>query len=214
MALLLFFITSSALSRWGKRQKAGLGYEKGGKRDAGQVLANGGAAALCAVLLAAVPSPFRHFVLAAMLGALATANADTWATEIGSLLGGRPRRITDFAETRPGESGAVSLAGTLAALAGASLLGLMAQAWHLGVQAVIAVTIAGLAGALADSFLGATVQAQYRDPATGRLTERHTASDGTPHSLARGHTFITNDVVNLLATLVGALIAAIMVGGA
>ena len=75
-ALLLFFVTSSALSRWRKRDKDRIGFEKGGERDAGQVLANGGIAAACALLLPVFPEALWPRL--ALLGALAAANADTW----------------------------------------------------------------------------------------------------------------------------------------
>lgn len=182
-ALLAFFATSTLLSRVGKRRKDALGFEKSGSRDAWQVLANGGVAALCALL----GSPL------ALLGALAAANADTWATELGSLFGGKPRRITNLAPAEPGESGAVSLLGTLAALAGAAVLG------GFGADAWLAVTLGGFAGALTDSILGATLQAQWRDKKTGRWSE---IPQGLPD---RGVNWIRNDAVNILATLVGSV---------
>ncbi|WP_395091209.1 DUF92 domain-containing protein [Armatimonas sp.] len=190
-ALLAFFGTSTALSKLGKHKKEKLGFEKSGQRDAWQVLANGGVAALCAVL--GYPE--------AMLGALAAANADTWATEIGSLFGGKPRRITNLVPAEPGESGAISPLGTLAALAGAALLGWLPYYWGRG-ELFLAVTLAGFVGALADSVLGATLQAQWRDEKTGRWSE-------IPHGKpARGLNWLRNDAVNILATVTGAVTAA------
>ena len=196
-ALLTFFGTSTLLSRWRRRAKASLGYEKGGRRDAGQVLANGGIAAACLLLplLSSAVDPHRAFGL--MLGALAAANADTWATEIGSALGASTIDLRTGRAAPPGTSGAVSLPGTLAALGGTALLGCFAgnlAGWGI-------VTAAGLAGALADSLLGATVQAQWWDPARpGRWTER---AQGEPP--ARGWAWVGNDAVNLACTGLGAL---------
>ncbi|MCX6366128.1 MAG: DUF92 domain-containing protein [Armatimonadetes bacterium] len=187
-ALLAFFGTSTALSKLGKRKKESLGFEKSGQRDAWQVLANGGVTALCAVL--GQPE--------AMLGALAAANADTWATEIGSLFGGKPRRITNFALAEPGESGAISFLGTLAAFAGAALIGGFANA------AWLAVTLGGFLGALADSFLGATVQAQWWDEQKKRWSEI------PQENPARGVNWLRNDTVNILATIIGAVTAALL----
>ena len=191
-ALLTFFGTSTALSRWRRRAKESLGYEKGGRRDAGQVLANGGAAALCALTLRLFPAWGAAHAHLVFLAALAAANADTWATEIGSVLGGRPYDLRTGRPAAPGTSGAVSLPGTLAALAGAALLGLFAGSqggWGI-------VTVAGVGGALLDTLLGAAVQAQWEDPERpGFLTER--AQAGPPIRGIRG---INNDLVNALCT--------------
>jgi uncharacterized protein (TIGR00297 family) len=209
-ALLVFFLTSSALSRVGKRRKDALQFEKGGERDAGQVLANGGVAAACALLLPLLPD--ARWPVAALLGALAAANADTWATEIGALAKAPPRLITNFRPAPPGSSGAISLPGTLAALAGATLIGAIAPFWDLGVPGLVAVTIGGLFGSLLDSLLGATVQVQYRDADTGKLTERTETPGGKPNERARGLPWLVNDLVNAAATLFGALMAAALYG--
>jgi len=191
-ALLSFFATSTALSRWRRRAKESLGYEKGGRRDAGQVLANGGVAALCALTLLLFPAKDAAHIHLLFLAALAAANADTWATEIGSALGGRPYDLRTGRPAPPGTSGAVSLPGTFAALAGAALLGLFAG----GAAGWGVVTAAGVGGALLDSLLGAAVQAQWEDPQRpGSLTER--AQAGPP---ARGLRNVNKDLVNALCT--------------
>lgn len=208
-ALLLFFVSSTALSRVGRKRKASLEYEKGGERDAGQVLANGGIAALCALLLPFVPDNHRSLP-AALLGALAAANADTWATEVGSLAAHPPRWITTLRPAPPGSSGAVSLPGTLAALAGALLIGAAAPLFGLPApRGIAAAAVGGFAGCLFDSLLGATLQAQYRCPECGKLTERH-EHHGRPTEPARGLPWMNNDAVNLLATLAGAAVAALL----
>ncbi len=195
-ALLTFFCSSTALSRWRKKRKDALGYEKGGRRDAGQVLANGGVAAACLLLTL---GGVRHGPLL-FLAALAAANADTWATEIGSALGRQPWGIRTGRKVSPGESGAVSLPGTAAALGGAVLLGMFAGGWAAGVI----VTVSGLSGALLDSLLGAAVQAQWRDPHDpARWTERP-----QPYPPERGWRWMGNDWVNVCCTLAAAGLAA------
>lgn len=199
-ALVAFFVTSSALSRWRRPAKARLGFAKGGRRDAGQVWANGGAATLCVLLplVSALPSARAHLLF---LAALAAANADTWATEIGAALGGTPRDLRTGRRVPPGTSGAVSAAGTGAALAGALLIGLFA--WPEGGVATTVVALAGLVGTLGDSVLGATVQAQWRDPADpARWTESAPHPDhGTLALPVRGVPWIGNDLVNWCCTL-------------
>jgi uncharacterized membrane protein len=68
--------------------------------------------------------------------------------------------------------------------------------------------IGGLAGSLADSLLGATVQAIYRAP-SGE-TERPTAPDGAPNPTLRGWRWMNNDAVNLLSSVIGGLVALIL----
>jgi len=199
-ALLTFFGTSTALSRWRKKRKDALGYEKGGRRDAGQVLANGGVAAVCAFVPVLFPSADAASAHLWFLAALASADADTWATEIGSALGGRTLDLRTGKLALPGTSGAVSLGGTVAALAGAALIGLLfAPDW----PTRLLVTAAGWGGALADSLLGAFVQAQWREIGADRWSEQ-----SQPRPPERGLRFFNNDTVNLLSTAIAVCLAA------
>ncbi len=197
VVLVLFFVSSSALSALppdGARAS----------RDARQVLANGSVAALAAAFITGY-----SWAGAAFLGATAAAAADTWATEIGVWLGRNPRSILTMRPQPPGTSGAVSWAGTLAALAG-SLAVAVAGLWLIPEAAVawIPIAAAGFLGALADSVLGAAFQAEYRCPACGARPEvaRH---DGCSRRAARvsGLPGLDNDAVNWLATVIGAAVA-------
>lgn len=206
VALVYFFASSSLLShsRSQRKQAAAAGYAKGARRDLGQALANGGvAAALC--VAAAATGEARW--LGAAVGALAAACADTWATELGALAPAPPRLITSLRAVPVGTSGAVSPLGILAAAAGGLSTGLAAALAGLWPGAagplVLAAGVAGLAGGLGDSLLGATLQGIYRCPACGRETERDRHC-GRPAPLARGVPWLGNDLVNLLATAVGA----------
>lgn len=205
-ALLAFFVSSSLLSRLRAKQKAALGFAKGAARDAGQVVANGGVAAAF-FLLAALLSEARFPLLIAALGALAAANADTWATEIGAAFGGRPVRITDGRPAETGESGAVSLPGTVAALLGALLIAVVGALLGAGVGSLFAVTAGGVFGCLVDSLLGATLQAEWRSHESGRWVETPAAPGEPP---ARGLAWLGNDLVNLAATLAGAVMAGLI----
>ncbi len=218
--LVAFFVSSSALSHFRQAAKESLSekFSKGHQRDLAQTLANGGAAALIATAGFVWPGPLWW---AAFAGALAAVNADTWATELGVLSRSKPRLVTTFATVDAGTSGAVSAAGTLAALAGAALIGWLASAsaaagwvastpsdarWAIYLAAVV--PAAGLLGSLFDSFLGATVQAIYFCDACRRETERaprHTC--GTVTRRVRGWRWLDNDWVNFLCSLVGAAAA-------
>lgn len=219
--LLAFFFSSSALSRAFGRRKAAVGREfaKGGRRDAGQVLANGGLGALLAALHVVFPA--QAWVWIAFAGSLAAVNADTWATELGVLSPTPPRLVTTGRATPPGTSGAITLPGTMAALAGAALVAVLAAFFtpdHAGGQGPLlawdilgAVAAGGLGGAMVDSFLGATLQAIYFCPRCEKETERHPRHTcGVETSHRRGWRWLNNDWVNLFCSAAGALFAVIL----
>jgi uncharacterized protein (TIGR00297 family) len=206
LALVGFFVSSSVLSKLFRRQKRTVEeeYAKTGTRDFGQAMANGGVAALAALLLGITGDP--RF-MGALVGALAAANADTWATELGVLSRTAPRLITTFRKAQPGTSGAISLAGTGAAAAGAAFVGAVAALGDRGLWRFVPwALLAGLAGALLDSLLGATAQGVYWCPRCSKETERTVHRCGERTVLRRGLAWLGNDTVNLLATLAGAVI--------
>jgi uncharacterized protein (TIGR00297 family) len=213
--LLAFFITSTALGRSFRKRKAGLDekYSKGNQRDAGQVFGNGALAALFAGLHFFYPDAV--WVWVGFAGSLAAVNADTWATELGVLNPHPPRMLTNPGkEVEKGTSGAVSLTGTLAALAGAALIGLLAT-WIAPVPVSgmmgISISMAGLLGSLFDSFLGATIQAIYYCPTCKKETERHPLHRcATSTTLLRGWPWLDNDLVNLGCGLFGVLVALLL----
>jgi uncharacterized protein (TIGR00297 family) len=204
--LLAFFVPSVLLSRLGRaRKRALVDVGKQGPRDAAQVFANGGVATLCALFFGLT---HEHRWALAFVGAYAVATADTWATEIGTLARGRPRSIATFQPLEPGLSGGVTVSGTLAAFGGAAWLGLAAViALRLGLVVVFAVAVIGFIGALVDSMLGATLQELRRCPACERTCEIDPHVCGTPTIRVRGLRWISNDLVNGLATATGALLA-------
>jgi uncharacterized membrane protein len=154
----------------------------------------------------------RETLQAGYVGALATATADTWATELGVLSTATPRLITTGKTTLPGTSGAITPLGTAAAASGAFSLGIVfwllkrRTFWTLPVIALVS----GLAGSLFDSLLGATCQAMYYCPTCQQETERRIHSCGTPTQALRGLSWMDNDVVNFLATFVGSVLALLL----
>ncbi len=211
--LLLFFGSSTALSRasrTGARTQAEPGTGRSGpRRTLTQVLANGGVPAALALLSLRARSPRA---LAAYAAALAAANADTWSTEIGRRGAAPPRMITTGRPAPRGVSGAVTPLGTAASLAGAALIGAAyAALYRAPVRSALAVAAAGALGGAADSLLGATLQAVYSCRACGQRTEDqgHAHGHNAPAlTLVRGLPFMTNDTVNLCASLTSALTAA------
>ncbi|MGZ4135125.1 MAG: DUF92 domain-containing protein, partial [Tumebacillaceae bacterium] len=175
--LILFFVSSSLLSKWKQKQKAKVeaSYEKTGRRDAGQVLANGGLGVLLCIADALWPHPLWFL---AFVGVMASVNADTWATEIGGLSQKPPRSILSGKVVPAGTSGGVSALGMYATIAGAFFIGVVA--WLLaggslgnGLGVVVIGTVAGVVGSLVDSLLGACLQVMYRCESCDREVERH-----------------------------------------
>jgi len=207
--LLIFFITSSALSRLFKKRKQGLDekFSKGHERDAGQVFGNGGLAAVFVLVHALYPDSSVGWV--GFAAALAAVNADTWATELGVLNPTPPRMITDLGKrVEKGTSGGVSLFGTLASLLGAAIIALPA-AWFADNWSLLPlISLAGLAGSLFDSLLGATAQAMYYCPTDQKETEKHPLHTcGTQTIHIRGWKWLDNDWVNFACSAAGVVVA-------
>lgn len=212
--LLTFFISSSLLSHTFRSRKLVFDekFSKGSRRDSGQVLANGGMGVLLVIAASLWPHPLWYI---AYLGVMATVNGDTWATEIGVLSRSAPRLITTGKIVPGGTSGGVSVLGTLAALGGATTIGLAAflsggnLGWGYAGVFILAPGISGLLGTMLDSLLGATLQAIYYCPTCKKETERHPLHlCGTQTTPLRGWQWLNNDWVNFGSSLVGGGIAA------
>lgn len=218
--LAVFFISSSLLSHFKEREKAAVAekFEKGHRRDMGQVLANGGLGAVIALLSvvvpeSAVPTGTWFFLF---LGVMATVTADTWATELGTLSKGAPRLITNGRAVEVGTSGGVSPLGTGVSFAGGLLIGLMAGLlapvsgllpWSAALPLALIGALSGAAGSLIDSLMGATIQQIYFCDTCQKETERRLHRCGTTTRPLRGWAWMHNDMVNLISSLGGGLVA-------
>lgn len=205
--ILTFFILSSILSRSGRSLKTQLEliFEKGSRRDYAQVFANGGIAGALMILFMFNNKPIVYLYY---LGALAAATADTWATEIGVLARQQPRLIVNLHPVEMGTSGGITPAGLLGAFLGALVLSLSGWQflfqelphWNLLVL-IFLVTISGFMASLVDSYIGATIQAQYRCPVCQKRTEKKFHCNGESTLQISGFSWITNDTVNLFNTV-------------
>ena len=195
--LLTFFVGSTLVSRLCPDPAAARGEAKGGRRDAGQVIANGGLPALGA--LAGLHSP--GLGLWALAAGLAAAAADTWATAIGATSPAPPRHILTGRIVTAGTSGGVTWRGTFGAAAGAATVTLVALLPGERPMIALVAWVAGVSGMLLDSLLGATVQGRFRCPACAVTTERRIHRCGTRATRVGGIAWISNDSVNAVATL-------------
>jgi uncharacterized protein (TIGR00297 family) len=215
LSLIYFFVSSSLLSSFRAPEKASVAtdkFTKGSRRGLSQVAANGGLATLFAFLYGFSSSPStRRLSKAGFLGALATATADTWATELGVLSAAWPRLITNGRPVAPGTSGGVTQLGMTASALGACSLGFFFWAGQ-GFRKALApaplhALLSGMVGSCFDSFLGATLQAMYYCPACKSETELRIHRCGARTESLRGIAWMNNDMVNFLATASGSMVA-------
>lgn len=157
--LTLFFGLGTGATAWRAADKRllGLAEENRGRRTAGQVLANAGVAALLGLLCWQLPAfaPLGRLMLA---GSFAAATADTLSSELGNVYGTRYVNILTLRPGRRGDNGVVSVEGTLLGLAGSAVVAAaygLALGWGPWLWWLV---VAGTAGNLADSVLGATLE--------------------------------------------------------
>lgn len=179
LLIVLFLVMSLLATKFSKKYKMSLG-EFEGRRTSKNVISNG----VVACFMAAFGGYYLPFV-GGFIGAIATATADTLASEIG-VLDPKPRLITTFQKVDPGTNGAISPLGTGIAIVGAAIIGI--AAFILGVlpdfiPAIVVAVISGTVGCFADSILGALFENQG---------------------------WLTNEHVNLFATIVGAIVGILM----
>ena len=178
--ILIFLLLSLIATRHSKYYKENLGiYE--GTRTAKNVISNG----VVAFIMAAFGGYYP--LVGGFIGAIATATADTLASEIG--IHQQPRLITTMRKVATGTDGGVSILGTAVGVFGAAIIGL--AAFLLGVipdffLALKIAIISGTVGCFMDSFLGAVFERRN---------------------------FINNEHVNLLATITGAIVGIVFTIG-
>lgn len=179
LLLVIFLILTLLATRYSKAYKHSLG-EYEGRRSSKNVISNG----IVAFMMAAFGGYYLPFV-GGFVGAIATATADTLASEIGVLQ--QPRLITTFQKVDPGTNGAVSVLGTAVGIIGALIIGI--SAFLLGIvpdpmSAIVVSVISGTVGCFMDSFLGATFERAE---------------------------MLTNEHVNLIASITGAIVGILLI---
>jgi uncharacterized protein (TIGR00297 family) len=201
--LAVFFVSSSLISRLTAKRFAPELDLKGDRRDAWQVFANGGVAALVAVV-APDDFPLRIWLVTASLAAAA---ADTWATSVGSLSPVPPRLLWTRRQVVPGTSGGVTTLGAGGAVVGAALVSLTG-AWAAGVPSLaLAGTLIGFVGMLLDSTIGGRLQGRFHCPRCDVQSEWGRHRCGTTTRLTGGFRWLNNDAVNAMAIALATLLA-------
>lgn len=185
--LSVFFISGVGATAWkfNVKMKEGTAEDIRGKRNAGQVFANAGAAAILSI--AAQYSPGIAEMLCLMIaGCFSAATADTLSSELGNVYGKKYFHILSYRKMQRGANGAVSPEGTVAGIAGSTAVAFVyvwSTCWNS--EHFLIIIIAGTTGNIADSILGLTLENKR---------------------------VLTNNAVNFLNTMVGAAVAGVLSG--
>ena len=204
--LILFFISSSVITKIKQESKE----EKDG-RNFIQVLANSLAALIFSIIYFYTKQEI--FMVVAAIG-IAASTSDTWASEIGKTSKGKNVSILNFRQIPKGESGGISLKGTIASILGSLLiafvfillLGFKTEFTRILLYYLLMIGLGGFLGCILDSYLGIFIQAKYIEIKTGIKVEKFYKDEKL--KLISGIPFINNDMVNLLSTLCVAIIFA------
>lgn len=175
-----FFILGSAATSWQRHKKQSFTNKEEHKsgRTAGQVLANAGVGAIAGVLVLLFPLYINLWVLM-MAASFASATADTLSSELGTVYGRRFFNIITWKPDERGLDGVISLEGTLIGIGGSMIIAIVYAIGFGWSTTLISIIIAGTVGNLIDSVLGATLER---------------------------HSYINNNAVNFLNTLIAALV--------
>jgi uncharacterized membrane protein len=208
--VMVYFLAGSAVTRIGmaRKEAAGIAEKRSGARGPENVWGSALTATLCALGILAIQviaptsatinSAATHLtathltathltaivplLLLGYVASFSTKLSDTCASEIGKAYGKRTFLITTLQPVSPGTEGAVSLEGTLAGIVASAVIALVA--WAIGLITPVGVGICILAAFVAtnlESVIGATLQTRFG--------------------------WLTNEVVNILNTLIGAIVA-------
>ncbi|GIY15962.1 transmembrane protein 19 [Caerostris darwini] len=221
--LFTFFYTSSKATHFHseKKRKLEAEFKEGGQRNWHQVLCNGSASTFMAMLCFLYAGPgekpfdfkqnyYPSWLSAAVLSALAGANGDTWASEIGTVMAKKePLLITSLRKVPVGTNGGFTAIGLISSALGGTVVGvanvivLFLSNQHIDIlqQVFLSVfigTCAGFFGSIFDSLIGATLQYSGLDTKTGKIVEK--PGIGVKH--ISGRPLFDNHSVNMIMTII------------
>ncbi len=185
LAVVLYLLLGSLVTRLGlrRKQQLGLAEGRGGRRGPENVWGSALVGAMLALTAPLLAPPGQRWLLLAFAASFAAKLADTFGSEIGKRWGRHAVLITSGRPVPPGTEGAISAEGTAASLLGSLVMTLLMAALGVieGGAAIGLVSAIGLVATLLESVIGATVQ--------------------------RRLTWLSNEMVNGLQTLAAAGLA-------
>ncbi len=180
--LIAFFSLGTVATKWRQEEKRQFKpVNDHAKRNAGQVLANGGVAAMTGILISFLPA-HAEILRLMMAAGLASATADTLSSELGMVYGQRFYNIITLKKDKKGLDGVISLEGVLIGIVGSVIIAIICAIGFGWDGTFLIIMIAGTVGNLSDSVLGATLERKH---------------------------YLNNDAVNFLNTLIAALAAGV-----
>ena len=187
LIVVFYFLVGSSLTfvRMEQKKAEGIAEERSGTRGAGNVWSSALTATICAIATLFCPSPFRELFVLGYVASFCTKLSDTTASEVGKAYGRTTYSIVTLKSVPRGTEGAVSLEGTVAGIAGSIALAVIA--WGIGMINPIGVLwcmIAAFVATTIESLIGATLELRF--------------------------SWLTNDLVNFINTVIGALVSIIL----
>ena len=187
LVVMFYFLVGSGVTRIGMAQKEaeGIAEKRSGARGPENVWGSALTGALCALAMLFVGAPYRNLLLLAYVASFCTKLSDTSASEVGKAYGKRTFLITTFQPVARGTEGAVSLEGTLAGIVASAAIAFVG--WGVGLIDLTSVLFCVFAAFVAtnlESVIGATLQSKFD--------------------------WMTNEVVNIINTLIGAIAAVLL----
>lgn len=182
--VMFYFLVGVGVTKIGKeiKEAAGIAEGRGGLRGPENVWGSALVGTLCALATLLTPELWQGFFLLGYVASFSTKLSDTAASEIGKAYGKRTFLITTLQPVPAGTEGAVSVEGTLAGIAASFLMAIVGYGVDMisGLGVIFCVIAAFIATNL-ESVIGATIQEKF--------------------------TLLTNEVVNIINTLIGAIAA-------
>jgi uncharacterized protein (TIGR00297 family) len=187
--VMFYFLVGSAVTRIGMAQKEaeGIAEKRDGVRGPENVWGSALMATICALVVATIDfgwldASWKPLLLLGYVASFATKLSDTTASEVGKAYGKSTFLITSFQPVPRGTEGAVSLEGTVAGIVGGLVIALVAYSLNLITLAGVGIcAIAAFVATNLESVIGATLQSKFD--------------------------WLTNELVNVINTIIGAIVA-------
>lgn len=185
--LYLFLGVAVTKVKFQEKEKLGIAEGRGGRRGPENVWGSAATGLACAICSAQGPKFLgisSDLYILGYVASLATKLSDTFASEIGKAYGKTTFLITTLERVPPGTEGAVSAEGTAASVVGGTLISLYGLfVGFIPRKAVPLSIFAAFVATNIESVLGATLQGK------------------------KNLEWMTNEVVNFINTLIGAVVA-------